>query len=358
MVTARTVEDQRLALAMDAAQLGSWTWDMASGVTTWDERLEEMHGMPPGGFGGEFEDWVEALHPGDRAACIERVEQALADPGPYILRHRAIWPDGSVHSVECRGTVLVDDQGRPTGTTGVAIEVTAREQLVEVFQRTLLPATLPTVPGTSVVARYRSAERRNNIGGDWYAVVPLRSGQLGLAIGDVAGHGLDAVSDMATARYSLRALALSESHPNDVLHELNQVVRTFEPGALITAIYGVLDPEGRTWTYASAGHVPAVLRRRDGTALLLDEQADAPLGVDAPFRSVGIALETGDTLLLYTDGLVERRSEDLTVGFDRLVAACSDAPADPGALCDHVLDTLLRDDPGEDDIALLAVTLD
>ena len=147
-----------------------------------------------GRVGGGYEDWVASLHPGDRAACIERVEQALADPGPYVLLHRTIWPDGSVHSIECRGTVLVDDDGRPSGTTGVAIDVTMREQLVQIFQRTLLPASLPSVPGTSVGARYRSAERRNNIGGDWYAVVPLRRGHLGLAIGDVAGHGLEAVS--------------------------------------------------------------------------------------------------------------------------------------------------------------------
>src|SRR6476619_5696677 len=73
----RTLTEQRLALAVDAAQLGSWTWDMASGTTTWDERLEEMHGLPPGGFGGTFEDWVAALHPDDREACITRVEDAL-----------------------------------------------------------------------------------------------------------------------------------------------------------------------------------------------------------------------------------------------------------------------------------------
>jgi Stage II sporulation protein E (SpoIIE)/PAS fold len=358
MGTSRTVEDQRLALAMDAAQLGSWTWDIASGVTTWDERLEEMHGMPAGGFGGGYEDWVASLHPDDRATCIARVEQALADPGPYVLRHRTIWPDGSLHSIECRGTVLVDDDGRPIGTTGVAIEVTIRDQLVQVLQRALLPVSLPAVPGATVVARYRAAERRNNIGGDWYAVVPLESGRLGLAIGDVAGHGLDAVSDMATARYSLRALALHEQRPEDVLHELNRVVRTFEPGALITAIYGVLDPLARTWTYASAGHVPAALRLPGRSAVLLDEQADAPLGVDGQFRAVQVELEKGATLLLYTDGLIERRTEPLTDGLDRLVAACIEAPADPGAFCDHVLDRLVRDNPGDDDIALLAVTLD
>src|SRR3954471_19443611 len=117
---------------------------MASGSTTWDERLEEMHGLAPGGFGGTFEDWVAALHPDDREACIARVSQALEDPAPYILLHRTTWRDGSVHSIECRGTVLVDEDGRPTVTTGVALDVTGREELVQTFQQSLLPTALPS----------------------------------------------------------------------------------------------------------------------------------------------------------------------------------------------------------------------
>ena len=120
--------EQRLELALVAARLGTWTWDMAAGTTTWDERLEELHGFAPGGFGGTFEDWVAALHPDDRAGCLARVERALAHPEPYILLHRTIWADGSVHFIECRGTVLVDEAGNATGTTGVAFDVTARER--------------------------------------------------------------------------------------------------------------------------------------------------------------------------------------------------------------------------------------
>jgi serine phosphatase RsbU (regulator of sigma subunit) len=275
-----------------------------------------------------------------------------------VLLHRTIWPDGSVHSVECRGTVLVDEDGQPTGTTGVAVDVTMREQLVQIFQQTLLPTSLPTLPGTTVAARYRAAERRHNVGGDWYAVVPLKWGHLGLAIGDVAGHGLDAVSDMATARYSLRALALDEPQPDKVMAQLNQVVQTFEPGTLVTAVYGVLDPRARTWTYTSAGHPPAVLRSGDGSVALLDETSGVPLGVNGPYRSVRVDLDEGATVLLYTDGLIERRGEDLSIGLSRLATACAAAPDDPEGMCDHVLDVLLPDNPGEDDIALLAVQLD
>ena len=214
----------RLTLALEAAQLGTWTWDMAAGTTTWDVRLEELHGLPPGGFGGTFEDWLASLHPEDRAECLARVERALASPGPYVLLHRTIWRDGSVHYIECRGTVLTDEVGAPTGTTGVAIDVTDREQhrvatsaalarerdLVGVLQQALLPTSLPEVPGTTIGVRYIPARSDAGVGGDWYAVLPLTDGRLGVAIGDVAGHGLDAVADMAAARFSLRALALTD----------------------------------------------------------------------------------------------------------------------------------------------------
>src|SRR4051794_34171686 len=106
--------EERLALALEAAGLGAWTWDMASAATTWDARLEALHGMPPGSFGGTFDDWLAALHPDDRAECLRRVEEALERRSAYLLLHRTTWPDGSVHWIECRGRVVVDEAGRPT----------------------------------------------------------------------------------------------------------------------------------------------------------------------------------------------------------------------------------------------------
>jgi len=225
--TLTSVAEQRLALALEAAELGTWTWDMASGSSVWDTRLEALHGLPPGGFGGTFDDWVEALYPDDRPECLRRVERALAKPGPYVLLHRCTWPDGSLHWIECRGRVVVDANGAPTGTIGVAIDVTAREQqaaevvreleaehhLVERLQHAILPTALPSVPRVTLATRYTAAAGPAIVGGDWYASVPLPEGRLGIAIGDVSGHGLAAVADMADARFSLRALALGEERP-------------------------------------------------------------------------------------------------------------------------------------------------
>ena len=124
---------------------------------------------------------------------------------------------------------------------------------------------------------------------------------------------------------------------------------------MITALYGVLDPHDCTWTYASAGHVPAVLRRSDGAARLLDAHGDPPLGFATGFSARQEVLEPGDTLLLYTDGLVERRLEGIDL--DRLRRACEQGPAEPESLCDHVLEALLGDNANMDDVAIVAVNL-
>ena len=364
--------EARLVLALEAAELGTWTWDMAAGTTVWDTRLEQLHGLEPGGFGGTYQDWLATMHPADREECLARVEHALANPGPYLLLHRTTWPDGTVRWIECRGRVTVDEAGAPTGTIGVAIDVTDREdhgavvaeqleqerRIVETLQHALLPSALPTVPGVSVAARYVPASGPAEIGGDWYAVVPLEGRSLGLAIGDVAGHGLGAVADMADARFSVRALALTEPAPERVLDHLDEVVRVFDDNVLITALYGVIDPVARTWTYAAAGHLPAVLRTPDGNATLLDARNGPPLNCGASYRSHQVALEPGSRIVLYTDGLVERRDEGIDDGLARLRAACACGPSEPDALCDHLLRELLGRGGSDDDVALLVIALD
>ena len=158
--------EERLVLALEAAELGTWTWDMAAGTTVSDTRLEQLHGLEPGGFGGTYQDWLATMHPADRDEYLARVEHALANPGPYLLLHRTTWPDGTVRWIECRGRVTVDEAGAPTGTIGVTIDVTDREdhgavvaeqleqerRIVETLQHALLPSALPTVPGVSVAA--------------------------------------------------------------------------------------------------------------------------------------------------------------------------------------------------------------
>ncbi len=265
----------------------------------------------------------------------------------------------------------MDADGLPIGTTGVAMDVTIRERqnaattealaqqrvVVDTLQRALLRAVIPRVAGVEVATRYMAADRDAAVGGDWYAVVPVRTGCIGVAIGDVAGHGLAAVADMAAARFSLRALALAGGEPEEVLDQLNRTVRVFAAGTMITALYGILDSAARTWTYATAGHCPVLLRRADGETEWLDAAVDPPLGVASSFRRQTVDVDAGSTLILYTDGLVERRHEPITIGLDRLAHATENGPKAPEALCDHLSETLLGDTAAADDVALVVVTL-
>jgi len=345
---------------------------MASGRTRWDVCLEAIHGMAPGTFGGTFDDWLASLHPDDRDECVARVERALAQRSPYVLVHRTTWPDDSIHWVECRGTVLVDELGAPTGTTGVAFDITPhkarelidadqlahRQRLVDTLQLALLPADPPQVAGISFATRYVSAHGSGEVGGDWYSIVPLDGKRLGVAIGDVAGHGLAAVADMAAARFGLRALAVADPTPGRLLELMNQHVRLFEQDTMITSLYGVLDPAALTWTYANAGHCPPIVRQCDGSVTALAHATEPPLGFGTEYRAHRVELSPRAAVVLYTDGLIERRGEDITLGLERLVAACRTGPDRAEDLCDHLLDRLLRDAPNADDIAIVALTID
>jgi PAS domain S-box-containing protein len=362
-------EHERLELALEAGKLGTWTWDMASGTTQWDERLEAMNGMEPGAFGGTFDDWQASIHPADRAERIARVERALADPGPYVLLHRAEWSDGSLHWLECRGRVLTDDDGTPVGTIGVVLDVTEREErqaalvqraaedhrLIQSVQRALLPVRMPQVDGIEFAARYEAAPG-SAIGGDWYAFVPLRGDRLGIAIGDVAGHGLSAVAEMAHIRFSLRSLSYLHDDPTEVLSELSELVRVFSPDTMVTALYGTLDPHSGCFEYALAGHFPPAVCGPDSCDLV-EVRADPPLGLGEDYAGHTLTLEPDQTLVAFTDGILERRSEAISLSLQRLLATCVPGPRTPDALCDHLMREMLAELPNDDDAAVVAVRL-
>ncbi len=123
--------EQRLRLAHEAAELGSWHWDMATGVTVWDEQLEAIYGMPPGGFDGTFEAWEATLHPDDHDQAMTVVQDAIDARSSYVLRNRMSWPDGTVRWIEAHGKVTTDEQGNPTGTIGCVRDITDRVMVQE-----------------------------------------------------------------------------------------------------------------------------------------------------------------------------------------------------------------------------------
>ena len=126
-----------LALALSAGRLGTWRWDAATGVTVWDAGMERLFGLEPGTFDGSYEAWVSLLHPEDREAALEVLRDAMATRQPYEVEHRVVWPDGTLHWLQGRGLVITDGRGRPTGTIGCTVDITAQKLLeVETERRT------------------------------------------------------------------------------------------------------------------------------------------------------------------------------------------------------------------------------
>jgi serine phosphatase RsbU (regulator of sigma subunit)/anti-sigma regulatory factor (Ser/Thr protein kinase) len=228
--------------------------------------------------------------------------------------------------------------------------------IAQTFQRSLLPERLPEIPGLSVAARYLPAREEAKVGGDWYDVLELPGDSVGLVMGDVVSRGIRAASSMGQIRSAIRAYALDRESPGETLTKLNTVVRGLDQRETATAVYLALDLVERTFCLASAGHPPPLVIDPAGSARFLEEGRSVPLGAHAGtrYREAVARIEPGSTIVLYTDGLVERRGSSLNEGLERLVSEASGSPAEPESLCDRLVGALVGDQPPPDDVALLA----
>jgi anti-sigma regulatory factor (Ser/Thr protein kinase) len=246
------------------------------------------------------------------------------------------------------------------GLRKAAAEVEHVAALAETLQRSLLPDRLPELPGLDLSARYLAGSADAQVGGDWYDVITLRDGHAGIAIGDVVGHGLDAAARMARLQNALRAYALEGLRPSLVLERMNGFAREVAGGPMATLLYGVVDAEEGRLRLATAGHPPVLVIGPTGEAYFAEGPAGSPLGV-VPFptyEETTIPLVPGSTVLLYTDGLVERPDASLDEGLDWLKGFAAGVQAHPEELCGALLQARFRDVAPRDDVALLAVRLE
>ncbi|MER6954430.1 MULTISPECIES: PP2C family protein-serine/threonine phosphatase [unclassified Streptomyces] len=241
------------------------------------------------------------------------------------------------------------------------VELERTRVCMKTMTEELLPSRLPRVPGVQLAARHRTGPRG---GGDWYDALPLPEAALGLAVGSVTGSGPSAVAAMGRLRASLRAYAVMEGEdPVAVLSDLELLLRLTEPARSATALFAYCEPALRKITLAGAGHCPPLLVGERRTEFA-ETSVSAPLGMLACWEAPSVELEAepGETVLLYTDGLLHRTGDPVDRAFARLHAAAAGVPKalrnDPGAIADHVLRTVLPDgldeQDSDEDVVLLA----
>jgi anti-sigma regulatory factor (Ser/Thr protein kinase)/putative methionine-R-sulfoxide reductase with GAF domain len=231
-------------------------------------------------------------------------------------------------------------------------------RLAEALQRSLLPDSLPAVPGLRLAARYLPAASAARLGGDWYDIFRLPGGTIGVVIGDVVGHGLAAAALMAQLRTAVRAYAFDGHPPGAVVARLNRLTAHLRAATMTTLAYVVLDPATHLATVVSAGHLPPLVVGPDGRASYLPVESDVALGVvrSARYREQTFQLPEGSSLVLFTDGAVEVRGEPLDAGLERL-RRIAEEPGTVEDLCSRLAGGALHYDEPTDDVAVLVAHL-
>ena len=230
----------------------------------------------------------------------------------------------------------------------------------ETLQRSLLPDRLPKVPGIVLEARYLPVTRNMEIGGDWYDAFKLPDGRLAIAAGDVMGKGLTAAAGMGRVRNALRALALTDPRPAAVLAGLDRLFSATELEEQVTTVaYLVVDPSTGEGLAGNAGHLPPLRLRPDGPPQLDAIEAGTPLGWASPRQQHTFRVPPGNTVVFYSDGLVENRTRGLDAGLDELLAVAGQAPAEvlgyPDRLLEYLVERMLAGYEQDDDVTVLVL---
>jgi serine phosphatase RsbU (regulator of sigma subunit) len=380
----------RAAVLLEHAQrlgrLGGWEENLASGTARWTDSAFGLFGLTPRpGAEIRLADLHSYVMAADRPEVKRFRQRLLERREAATATFRVVHPDDrSIRQIRVFAEPVTDAAGAVVALRGAFQDVSAhyhtqvalaatRDQLAEEhvlatrLQQAIMPPDTPPVEAADidVAVRYRPAGQGNLVGGDWYDTLLLPDDEVLLVVGDVAGHGIDAVKGMVAARNSLRALAITGAGPADLLRMLNGVMCDLTSGVIGTVVCGLYHPEARVLRWARAGHLPPVLVR-GGTARELPLPGGVLLGMnpDAVYEEATQQLEPGDTMLLFTDGLIERRGESIEEVLGEFVASVAASGQAAGldgaeptaaAQADRVLASAASDT--DDDACLVVVHL-
>ncbi|WP_371589830.1 SpoIIE family protein phosphatase [Streptomyces virginiae] len=318
----------------------------------------------------------EALPELGELGLLPLLDQVQRSGKSRTAKNRTAPGGGSSYTVTCTPVEFPasDTAGEPDPHhTGVLIhlaDVTDHAEAVErlraserrqreaavTLQRSLLPQELEQPDDLRVAATYQPGGTEAAVGGDWYDVITLGAGRTALVIGDVMGRGVRAAAVMGQLRTAVRAYARLDLPPHEVLQLLDGLAAEIDASQIATCVYAVHDPNEGLLAYASAGHLPILVRDEDGTVRRAADPTGPPLGTGGWLHTSGtIALGPGSTAVLYTDGLVERRGEDIDEGVAALERALSGAQGTPAVICDRLMRALGVDADHDDDVAVMVL---
>ena len=314
--------------------------------------------------------WMPSIHMEDRLSLTRQWARCLSSGCELDSMARLRGDNGSYRwfSIRARPYRLAD--GTISNWFGTLTDVhekqsvaEAKTHVVDALMKGYLSKELPVCSGLRFDTLYRAADAMEKLGGDWYDVFPLRDGRIAFSIGDVCGHGIDAAVKMGEAKQAIFvAASLGDPSPASVFSHANDVIFLNNcQVSITTAVYGIIDSRRRTVNYASAGHHPPILVRKDASAKILPNHG-FPLGVEERMperiQEHSFAYELGSILVLYTDGLIEFE-RNLALGETRLLDAASQAVKErTGEPARFIADHVLRHVTPLDDIAILTVSFE
>ncbi|WP_394432748.1 ATP-binding SpoIIE family protein phosphatase [Streptomyces sp. SGAir0957] len=307
----------------------------------------------------------DALPELDELSLLPLLDQVLRSAKPRTVKSRRT-AAGRSYTVTCTPLDTAEGPGVLVFAADVTDHAEAAERLrtsereqrrtAVTLQRSLLPQELEEPDDLRIAATYQPGGTEAAVGGDWYDVITLGGGRTALVIGDVMGRGVRAAAVMGQLRTAVRAYARLDLPPHEVLQLLDGLAIEIDPQQIATCVYAVHDPNEGRLVYASAGHLPILVRDENGTIHRAEEPTGPPLGTGGWLHTSGsVPLGPGSTAVLYTDGLVERRDEDIDEGIASLENALSGATGTPQVICDRLIRAAGVTADHDDDVAVLVL---
>ncbi|MEU2182238.1 SpoIIE family protein phosphatase [Streptomyces thermolilacinus] len=383
------IEDEtaRLASLLQHAQrlgrVGGFEENLTTGEITWNGQLFSLYGRAQTEGPVSLQDLASHAHPDDGVAIGRFLRAVLHHGRSDTVAFRLSRPDGVTRHIRVIAEPVLDTDGRLVAVRGAYQDISSqhwtevalaatRDQLAQTeqeaaernrlalqLQHAIMPPTRAPLnaPGLDVAVRYRPAESESLVGGDWYDTVVLPSKHILLCVGDVAGHGIEAATGMVVLRNAMRGLAVTGAGPAQLLAWLNMVAHHLTEQVTATAVCGVYDPVTRVLRWARAGHLPPVLvRAEEAQPLPMPQGLLLGALAEAEYEEAEATLEPGDSLLMYTDGLVERRDTAVQDSLNHLLTTARG----PAPSLGHRLDRLLthsRSDT-DDDTCLIGIHIE